>query len=132
MYNDQTGSNAGSAYIFFGASDLSGTKRLASTASADITVLGNNANDNLGKAVSGIGDVNGDGIAAFIVGAYRNDDGVGANNNGAAYIIFGGTGLSGTFNMGAGPQAADVTFLGKGTSDQLGSAVGGGRSNPGP
>jgi len=48
-------------------------------------------NDNSGRSVSGAGDVNGDGLADSIVGAFRadrNDDG----NAGESYVVFGKAG----------------------------------------
>jgi len=50
------------------------------------------------------------------VGAARNDDG-GSNNEGAAYIFFGSTTLSGTKDTGSADE--DVRILGKGTFDFL-------------
>jgi len=117
----------GASYIFFGASGLSGTKSLGSGSSADVTVLGKGSGDQLGYSVSGIGDVNGDGIPDIIVGARDNDDG--ASGAGAAYIIFGAIDLSGTKTAGTDQ---DVEILGKTASDYLGRSVGGGRDNPGP
>jgi len=64
------------------------------------------------------------------VGAHQNNDG-GSDNEGAAYIFFGASDLSGTKSLG-GADSADVTILGKATTDRLGNSVGGGRSNPGP
>jgi len=128
--NDDAGvSNAGAAYILFGASDLSGTKSLGGVSSADVTILGKVAGDQLGRSVSGLGDVNADGFPDVIVGAEFNEDG-GANNEGAAYIIFGASNLSGTKNTGSSDE--DVRVLGKTVGDFLGTSVGGGRSNPGP
>ena len=86
--------------------------------------------DFLGRSASGAGDVNGDGFPDFIIGAYTNNDG-GTNNEGAAYIFFGASNLSGTKSLGEG-QSADVTILGKAASDYLGKGLGGGRSNSGP
>jgi len=129
-YNSDVGTYQGSAYIFFGASNLSGTKNLGGGQSADVTVVGKTANDYFGFSVSGVGDVDGNGIPDVIIGARLNDDGIG-NNGGAAYIIFGSSTLSGTKNLG-GVQSADVTVLGKADGDNVGYDVGGGRSNPGP
>jgi len=129
LNDDGTGTDAGAAYIFFGASDLSGDKDLGGTASADVTVLGKAATDNLGLNVSGVGDVNGDGIPDFIVGAHGNNDG-GSDDEGAAYVFFGATDLSGTKDLG-GTASADITVLGKASNDYVGYSVGGGRSNPG-
>jgi len=131
LNNDGGTDDEGAAYIFFGASDLSGTKDLGRVQSADFTILGKAANDYLRLEVSGVGDVNQDGFSDFIIGARGNDEGTGGNNNGAAYIFFGASNLSGTKDLG-GVQSADVTVLGKAALDVLGRTVGGGRSNPGP
>ncbi len=128
--DDGPGIDAGAAYIFFGASTLSGTKSLGEGQSADVTVLGKADSDFLGVSASGAGDLNGDGLPDFSVGAHLNNDGPGTNNAGAAYIFFGSSSLSGTKALES--VSADVTILGKAASDQLGRSVGGGRSNPGP
>jgi len=120
--DDGAASYSGAAYIFFGASNLSGTKSLGGGQSADVTILGKAANDRLGKSVSGAGDVNGDGFDDIIVAAYQNDDG-GSNAEGAAYIFFGASNLSGTKDTGNADE--DVRILGKAASDQLGYDVSG-------
>jgi len=121
--NDDGGNYAGAAYIFFGASNLSGTKSLGGGQSADVTILGKANADQLGYSVSSAGDVNGDGIDDILVGAERNDDGPGSNG-GAVYIFFGATTLSGTISLGEG-QSADVTILGKADGDRLSSGMSG-------
>jgi hypothetical protein len=56
--------------------------------SAGFVLSGVAANEFSGAAVSGAGDVNGDGVDDLIVGAYRN--GAGANYGaGASYVVFG-------------------------------------------
>jgi hypothetical protein len=40
---------------------------------ADVTIQGGSAFDDSGRSVSGAGDVNGDGIADLIIGAFRAD-----------------------------------------------------------
>ena len=51
--------------------------------------IGESASDFAGVSVSSAGDVNGDGFADLIVGAFRNDAGVTNDNTGAAYVVFG-------------------------------------------
>jgi len=121
--NDGGTDDEGAAYVFFGASNLSGTRALAGGQSADLTILGKAANDYLGNSVSGAGDVNDDGFDDIFVGAYRNDDGA-IPNGGVAYIFFGSATLSGTKALGGG-QSADVTLLGKGASNLFGNSVSG-------
>jgi len=97
--NDDAGSAAGVAYLFFGSSTLSGTFDTGEgVQSADVTIFGKLGSDNLGLSLSGAGDINGDGFDDVIIGAYGNDDG--AATAGAAYIFFGATNLSGTKSLG--------------------------------
>ena len=122
--NDGGINNEGAAYVIFGATDLSGTRDMGgSPKTADVTILGKAATDQLGRSVSGAGDLNGDGFDDLIVGAYANNDG--AADAGAAYVIFGASNLSGTRDMGGSPLTADVTILGKAASDRLGFSVSG-------
>jgi len=121
--NDDGASNAGAAYIFFGASDISGNKNLGKAESADMTVLGKSKLDQLGVSVSAAGDLNNDGIDDLVIGSFRNDDGKG-KNPGAAYVFFGAGGIGGTKDLGRG-QSADVTILGKARNNRLGRSVGG-------
>lgn len=94
--DDTGGQNAGAAYIVFGASDIApvgGTLDLSSvgTTTAGVKIIGKNAGDLTGNAVSAAGDVNGDGIGDLIIGA--EDSAAGGALSGAAYVVFGATGL---------------------------------------
>ena len=81
--DDPAGSvtNAGSAYVFSGADG-----------SLFFQVTGDPASDLFGRSVSGVGDVNGDGKADFIVGAYHDDPAGGGINAGSAYVFSGADG----------------------------------------
>ncbi len=105
--DDTAGTDAGAAYLFYGP--VSGTVSLAS---ADAIVTGDSAGDQLGWAVGGGGDTDGDGLADVVITA-ENDD-TGGNNAGAAYVFYGG--LVG--NVSA--TAADATLIGENLSDQFG------------
>ena len=97
------GTDAGSAYVFSGADGSLLYQR-----------TGDSPSDFFGWSVSGAGDVNGDGRADFIVGAYQDDPAGGGTNAGSAYVFSG----------------ADGTFLyqvtGDSPEDWFGHFVGGG------
>jgi hypothetical protein len=66
--------------------------------SAGFVMTGVSDNDESGGAVSGIGDVNADGISDLIVGALRAPDGA---STGAAYVVFGSaSGFPSVFPLG--------------------------------
>ncbi|MEO5362280.1 MAG: DUF4347 domain-containing protein [Magnetococcus sp. DMHC-8] len=97
-----TNSSAGAIYVVFGRTDFS------TTSSIDLSSLngstngfrldGTTAGDLAGCSVSTAGDVNGDGIADIVIGAYGYDSG-----KGAAYVVFGKTdlGSAGTIALNA-------------------------------
>jgi len=84
------GSESGAAYVVFGkASGLSGTINLSTLDGNDgFKLSGESAANNAGFSVSSAGDINGDGFADIIVGAYyASPNGLGAA--GASYVVFG-------------------------------------------
>jgi len=100
----------GKAYIISGAG-ASGTRSLSL---ADVTLLGETPSDAAGATVSGAGDVNGDGIGDILVGAFRHD--VGGEDSGAAYLVLGQVGLSGTIEL----ATAEIRYDGEGTDSYTG------------
>ncbi|WP_281018759.1 FecR domain-containing protein [Minwuia sp. IMCC3077] len=79
---------AGQAFVIFGsAAPASGTLDSLLVANGAIQIDGALAGDALGHAVSGAGDVNGDGLDDVIVGSPYND--AYADGAGAAFVIFG-------------------------------------------
>jgi VCBS repeat-containing protein len=85
--NDAGGANAGAVYIIFGkaqATDFAPTYDLANLALADgIRLIGANPGDQLGIAVTNLGDASGDGIDDILIA------GVDANGVGTAYLVYG-------------------------------------------
>jgi len=81
-----------------------------------------------GYAVTGIGDINDDGLPDILVGADFNNDCAAGVDCGTAYVFFGSTTLNGTKDTGSADE--DVLIIGKGDGDNFGGAAGG-RSNPG-
>jgi len=76
---------------------------------SDIAVTGDTTNNYFGFSVSEAGDVNSDGYADIIVGAYGNN-----SSTGKAYIFFGGISMNDT---------ADVTMIGEAVSNYFGCSV---------
>ena len=96
-YNAHTGR----VYIYFGGSTISNTPNVIFTGEA--------VNNYFGLSVSSAGDVNGDGYADIIIGAYNN-----ASGTGKAYIYFGGTSMN---------NVADVILAGENTNNYFGGSV---------
>lgn len=86
---DRIGNSAGKAYVVFGQTDFEATFDLSTLdGSNGFVVAGRNAEDELGAAVSGVGDVNSDGIDDVVIGA-RYADPNGIRVAGESYVIFG-------------------------------------------
>ena len=128
------GATEGQAYVVYGGSGgfaasidlqaLDGTNGFA--------INGINAGDRAGNSVSAAGDINGDGLADFIVGAERADPhGV---SSGEAYVVYGQAGrsfssfdLADLKDVGAGGanEGGQLGFVIEGatSSDRIGSSV---------
>ena len=106
----------GAAYVIYGSqspADIDLSIETLDPATTGFIVLGETAGDYFGISVSAAGDVNGDGIADIIVGA---------NNTGAAYIIYGSETPSNIDLSNQTLTAASTGFVVKG-GNQLGSSV---------
>jgi hypothetical protein len=103
--NDAGGTDAGAAYVFLGGAIMDTV--------ADVVLTGQAASDGVGRSVAGAGDLNGDGYADLVVGAYKND--AAPFIAGAAYVYFGGLSLD---------DVPDVMLRGKAAEDIFGFSVG--------
>ncbi|GJM09327.1 MAG: hypothetical protein DHS20C11_16030 [Lysobacteraceae bacterium] len=81
--NGATG--AGASYVIFGKADQSSVE-LSALGSNGFSLNGIDANDFSGHSVSGVGDVNGDGLADLLIGAYGADNS--AASTGESYVVF--------------------------------------------
>ena len=93
--------DTGHVYIYFGG--------LIMNTIADVSITGQNANNNFGNSVATAGDVNGDGYSDVIVGAYAYNSGTGR-----VYIFYGGLSMN---------NAEDVIMEGETTASNFGSSV---------
>jgi len=107
---DSAGGYAGAAYLVLGP--ISGNNSLST---ADAKLTGENDTDYAGNSVSGVGDINGDGLDDLIIGAYGESSV--AAGAGAAYLVLGPT--SGQRSL----STADAKLTGEYTSDLSGYSV---------
>jgi Ca2+-binding RTX toxin-like protein len=116
--------SAGSAYVVFGRSGFGASSDLASLTGANgFRLDGLRANDLTGISVSGAGDVNGDGFADILVGAYGFDR-IGASLAGAAYVVFGKAGgFAAVIDLGSLDGDSGFRVEGAADSDFLGLSV---------
>ncbi len=123
--------SAGDSYLIFGAASLPSQINLAILGtpgnSAGVVFYGADGSDFSGRAVSGAGDVNGDGFDDLLIGANRADALSNAKQNaGESYLIFGSPTLPTTINLtniGAPGNALGIVFYGADMYDASGISV---------
>ncbi|MBI3019263.1 MAG: FG-GAP repeat protein [Deltaproteobacteria bacterium] len=115
--DDDGGTDAGAAYIFYGSTSLASS---IDASLANVKLIGEDIGDQFGFSVSGVGDVNDDGISDILVGAPLDDDGAAADA-GAAYIFYGSTSLASSI----GASLANVKLIGGAANDLFGNSISG-------
>jgi len=108
-------SNTGIVYLIYGGSNLANIN-LASLGISGITITGAGTNYQTGFSVSSAGDVNGDGKADMLIGAYGYSSGTGI-----VYLIYGGSNLA-NINL-ASLGSSGITITGAGTGYLTGYSV---------
>ena len=109
---DNGETDEGAVFVYYGSSS-----GLSST--ADWKAESNQANSEFGRSVASAGDVNGDGYADIIIGAYKYD------SKGAAFIFMGSnSGLEGTDTIGSNGFIDAVSAEWQGESDQASAQYG--------
>lgn len=107
--------SAGETYLIYGRANFAGPFDLAV---ADVTFSGIDSGDFAGESVSSAGDVNGDGLADLLIGAFGADPN-GDSAAGETYLVYGRSTLAGAFDF----ADADVTFTGIDAQDFSGFSV---------
>ncbi len=110
--NSSAASEAGATYISYGP--ITGT---ASLSAADVILYGEAADDRSGRWVASEGDVDADGLADLMVGAYLSDGDGSLADAGRAYLVYGTP--TGTVNL----SDADAILTGETAGDQAGYTV---------
>ncbi len=98
-------------------SDLDGTN--------GFSIPGLNANDLTGSSLTGLGDINGDGIDDFAVGSFNAFDEINDSNDaGATYVIFGtGSILSPSFDLSSLDGTNGFRIDGELSDDNFGTSI---------
>lgn len=123
-----TGGTGNNGYVVLGDGGAFGpTLDLAAIDGTDgFSISGAASGENLGFAITGAGDINGDGIDDFIIGASER----GVNDNGAAYVFFGTTGgFPSDLSIGSLDGTNGFAIGGADTGDYLGAKVASGDVN---
>ncbi len=112
--------NQGAAYVVFGKTSTGGID-LNELADGGFRMDGAAADDSAGDAVSGVGDVNGDGRPDVLVGAPSAD---GPRSGGTAYVVF-GKATSSAVSLGA-LDSGGYRIDGAAAGDAVGQDLSGG------
>ncbi|MEJ2208448.1 MAG: integrin alpha [Anaerolineae bacterium] len=113
--NDQAGTDVGKTYLFLGRAQANWGLD-APVTTADATFLGDRPLEQSGRRVAGAGDVIGDGIDDFMIGApHNNRVGIGA---GAVYLMYGRQ--AGDWGFDYPLTQADVIYLAEEQGDRAG------------
>ena len=113
--------NGGEAYVIYGGPSLPATIDFASLGSLGVVIQAAAPGNQMGDAVSGGADVNGDGRDDVIVGSQVYAPG-GVNQAGGAWVVYGSNTLPGTINL-ASLGSAGVALTGTAVLDNAGHSV---------
>ncbi|MEM6992131.1 MAG: integrin alpha [Myxococcota bacterium] len=120
---DTAGSGVGRGYVVFGKVDTVAVQLSSVVAGAGGFVIDEKAPDDLALAVSGAGDVNGDGLADVVLGA--SDAFAEGSEAGRAYVVFGKSDTDAVQLSAIAAGVGGFALDGEETEDGAGRGVGG-------
>jgi len=116
---------SGRSYVVFGKDNTDGVLLAdVSQGYGGFAIHGEAASDYSGEAVSGAGDVNGDGLADVIVGAHQADPN-GAESSGRTYVVFGKDNSDAVSLADVAQGTGGFALDGEAESDESGFSVSG-------
>lgn len=115
---DYGSADTGQVYLILGraAADWGSAFMLGS---ADASFVGEVSGDRVGRSASGVGDVNGDGLADFVIGSIASDEG--ATDAGQSYLVLGR--VAADWGLRYSLSLADASFVGEAEGDESGRRV---------
>lgn len=117
--------DSGETYVVFGGANIPAIVDLMDLGSAGMTIYGADAEDQSPLWVSGARDLNADGFDDLVIGSWFADAGGNLKANaGESYVIFGGSTLPATMDLG-NLGIAGFMIPGANAGDQSGFSVGG-------
>lgn len=115
--------NAGEIHVVFGGSSFPSTIDLGNLGARGFKVIGRTFGDEWGRSVNAAGDVNGDGLADFLIGApVAEFIGLGKDTSGVSALIFGRASFGATVDL-ATLGTDGIMFIGVDRDDQSGTSV---------
>lgn len=119
-HKNDSGDDAGAAWLIYGTGAAMADIDLSSPTTGTYTqFLGSTANDDFGRGVAMVGDLNGDGYDDIAFGASGSD--LGGDGSGAVTVVYGGARLGDTFDIDALTSAQGFTVTGAASGDHLGA-----------
>ncbi|MFI3154854.1 MAG: DUF4347 domain-containing protein [Methylococcaceae bacterium] len=118
------GTDAGRSYVVFGKAGTTAVDLSSVVAgSGGFVINGQAAGDRSGYSVASAGDVNGDGLADVIVGAYQSDPLSGTADAGRSYVVFGKAGTAAVDLSSVAAGTGGFVINGKTANDGSGISV---------
>jgi hypothetical protein len=116
-YGYSSNTYVGRAYLIYGSANLANIALGSLTLAQGIIITGETSNTGTGASVSIGGDVNGDGKADMLIGAYQY-----VSATGRVYLIYGGSNLA-NIALGSLTPSQGITITGESAISYTGSSV---------